>query len=112
MAVELAESRKEMKIIEESSLAFRLESEEKLSRLQSQIHKILTKRRRGGNSGQSRPKPSSQDSQLNSATSTTEPPFFEDEKFCVSSGDPCIFPFLYKGKNETSCVKNWYDIKP
>ena len=37
---------------------------------------------------------------------------FSEADQCAENGTPCKFPMIYKGKSETSCVKNWYDIKP
>jgi len=52
MAVELEESNKNIKISEESNLAFRISTEEKLRKLETQLDRFL-KRKRGGKRGRS-----------------------------------------------------------
>ncbi|XP_023347065.1 uncharacterized protein LOC111715899 [Eurytemora carolleeae] len=131
----------DLKHLEQNSIHYRLNAEERISKLEQNILRIFRKRKVHGlqkanapNSQEASkshiialPSPplgdfnssgafnSSRDiNAVNSSPLSTKDPFLDADEAeqCAESGTPCKFPMIYKGKSETSCVKNWYDIKP
>jgi len=132
MALQLEESNGDVKALELSAVAFRLQSESRINKLQNQIH-TLVKRRKDSvsarNARKNRPKltPSGKlpamsgssiegtvtkgplhEGSLAEAGQPTENPF-HDEKWCGANGEPCIFPFHHNANVQTGCVRSWYN---